>query len=30
MAFLDSTARKFLLVELVQGMALTLKYFFSR
>jgi NADH-quinone oxidoreductase subunit I len=29
MAFLDRTARGFLLTELVSGMALTLKYFFS-
>ena len=30
MAFLDRTARSFLLAELVSGMALTLKYFFKK
>ncbi len=30
MAFLDRTARSFLLFELVSGMALTLKYFFKK
>jgi NADH-quinone oxidoreductase subunit I len=29
MAFLDRTARGFLLAELLSGMALTLKYFFK-
>ncbi|MBV8096854.1 MAG: NADH-quinone oxidoreductase subunit NuoI [Acetobacteraceae bacterium] len=30
MAFLDRTARQFLLLEIAQGMWLTLRYFFSR
>jgi NADH-quinone oxidoreductase subunit I len=29
MAFIDRTARAFLLVELVQGLALTLRYMFK-
>ncbi|MBR9781040.1 MAG: NADH-quinone oxidoreductase subunit I, partial [Rhodospirillales bacterium] len=29
MSFIDRTARSFLLVELVSGMALTLKYMFK-